>query len=190
MNRKKAIAGILAITGISLVGVSGLNFFQSNSTSSKDKLESFIDLIAELAELIIPKTETAGAKKTGVHNYIVNYIENCCSKKEYRNFLNGLIDLENESEDNYNMNFINCTLEQKIKLLNDLDNQSGNRGLMFKIKNKLLGRSFFNLLKSLTIEGYCTSYEGATKHLEYIQVPGKYKSITKLGENQKSWATK
>jgi hypothetical protein len=46
------------------------------------------------------------------------------------------------------------------------------------------------MLKALTIEGYCTSQIGATKHLQYMAIPGKFKHISQMDMNQKAWATK
>jgi len=191
MNRRKAIGGILGITGVGLASVTGVKYFIGDSNHDSGKLAAHINLIAELAEVIIPTTaDSPGAKPAQVQDYIINYMEDCASRKEYNNFLNGLNDLRDRCENNYGCNFKDCSGEQKIQLLENLDNSWNSKGLLMKINNKLLGRSFFNILKTLTIEGYCTSYIGATKHLEYNPIPGKYVAITTLKINQKSWATK
>ncbi|MDN3642974.1 gluconate 2-dehydrogenase subunit 3 family protein [Lutimonas halocynthiae] len=190
MNRRKAIGGILGLAGVSYASVIGVSHFKENSTESRGKLAAHANFLAELVDVIIPATSTPGAKMAGVQDYIINYMEDCSSSKEYTNFLNGLNDLHERCENAYGCNFEDCSASQKNELLENLDNSWYSKGLLMKINNKLLGRSFFNLLKTLTIEGYCTSFMGATKHLEYLPIPGRYKAITSLQTNQKSWATK
>jgi len=190
MNRRKAIGGILGLAGVSYASVIGVNHFKENSTESRGRLAAHADFMAELVDVIIPATTTPGAKMAGVQDYIINYMEDCSSRKEYNNFLNGLNDLREQCENSYGCHFEACSASQKNELLENLDKSWNSKGLLMKINNKLLGRSFFNLLKTLTIEGYCTSLMGVTKHLEYLPIPGRYKAVTELQTNQKSWATK
>jgi len=190
MNRRKAIGGILGLAGVSYASVIGINHFKENSTESRGKLAAHTNFINELVDVIIPATSSPGAKMAGVQDYIIDYMEDCSSRKEYTNFLNGLNDLKEQCESLYGLDFGDCSIFQKNYLLEKLNNNWYSKGLLLKINNKLLGRSFFNLLKTLTIEGYCTSFMGARKHLEYLPIPGKYNAITALQANQKSWATK
>jgi hypothetical protein len=190
MNRRTAIKGILAAAGLGYAAVIGVKYFIGHSNKERGKLEAQSLLIAELAEGIIPQTTTPGAKQALVHQYIISYMEDCSSMKEYNNFINGLNDLQENCVNDYSTTFENCTALQKNKILENLDNNSGANGLLSKISNKLQGRSFYDILKSLTIEGYCTSEKGATQHLVYTLVPGKYNAITQWNKNQKSWATK
>jgi len=190
MNRRKAIGGILALTGISYASVVGVNYFKENSTESRGRLEDHANFIAELVDVIIPATTSPGAKMAGVQDYIINYMEDCSSRKEYTNFLNGLNELQETSINTYVHYFEACSASQKIELLENLESSWNSKGLLMKINNKLLGRSFYSLLKTLTIEGYCTSFIGATKHLEYLPIPTSYKAVTTLKTNQKAWATK
>jgi Gluconate 2-dehydrogenase subunit 3 len=190
MNRRTAIGGILGLAGIGLASTISFKYFIGNSSTKRGELNAHLNLLAELVDIIIPPTETPGAKEALVHNYVISYMENCSSTKEYNNFLNGLNDLQETSLDKNGRHFEDCSTEQKIKILQHLDDSGKSSGLLLKINNKLKGRSFFNILKTLTIEGYCTSFIGATKHLEYSAIPARYIAITKLTGNQKAWATR
>ncbi|PIV94242.1 MAG: hypothetical protein COW44_05230 [Flavobacteriaceae bacterium CG17_big_fil_post_rev_8_21_14_2_50_33_15] len=190
MDRRKAIGGILGLTGISIASVVGVKYFYGNLKSKRGQLQNYSNLISELVDAIIPATETPGAKEALVHEYIINYMEECSSMKEYNNFLNGLNNLQENCVNTYHHNFENCSTVQKNQIIENLDNNYDSTSLFSKINNKLQGRSFFDILKSLTIEGYCTSEPGATMHLEYQRIPGKYNAITNLKVNQKAWATK
>ena len=143
-----------------------------------------------MVDVIIPTTDTPGAKEAKVQDYIINFMEFCSSNKEFNSFFNGLNDLQDTAVSDYENDFENCTTAQKITMLENLDSDNGSNSLLTKIDTKIRGRSFFNILKTLTIEGYCTSEIGATQMLAYNPVPGKYKAITNLQPNQKAWATR
>lgn len=189
MNRRKAIGGIFAIAGIGVASYTGFKFFYGNSTVNRGQLPNYINLIAELVDVIIPPTDTPGAKEAKVQDYIIHFMESCTSNREYNNFFNGLNDLQETCLNDFNTHFEDCTNEQKTEVLEALDDNSDANSLLSKINNKLRGRSFFNILKSLTIEGYCTSEIGATQLLVYAPVPVNYKAITTMKPNQKAWAT-
>jgi hypothetical protein len=82
----------------------------------------------------------------------------------------------------YGHSFENCLVNQKKEVLADLDNSLQYSSLLNKIRDRLFGRSF-NILKTLTIEGYCTS--SWSNRTTSIQPPGRYIAVTKLGINQK-----
>jgi gluconate 2-dehydrogenase gamma chain len=50
-------------------------------------------------------------------------------------------------------------------------------------------KPFIVELKELTLLGFFTSEPGATKVLQYNQVPGPYKGCVPLAEVGKTWAT-
>jgi hypothetical protein len=189
MNRRKAVGSILGLTGIGFISLTGTKYFFGESLQKRGKLEAYIDLITELVDVLIPATTTSGAKAAQVQDYIIDYMENCSTSKEYNNFLIGLNDLQEASYGKFDCLFEKCSVEQKVELLEDFENNPYSKGILLKISNKIRGRSFYNILKSLTIEGYCTSYIGATEHLKYIAIPGEYLPITELKANQKAWAT-
>jgi len=189
MNRRKAIGGILGITGLGLASFTGFKLFYAPSAIDRGQLQRFENLLAELVDVIIPATETPGAKDARVQDYIIRFMESCSSNKEYYNFLSGLEDVQDTCLYDYSASFQECTIAQKTNVLEDLDRNYNANSLVSKIDKKIRGRSFFTILKSLTVEGYCTSRLGATQLLAYQPVPGRYTAITTLQPNQKAWAT-
>jgi len=190
MNRRKAIAGILGLAGVGVVSFAGIRLLYGNTKSTREQLQNYKSLISELVDVIIPPTDTPGAKEAKVYDFIIDFMESCSSNKEYNNFINGLNDIQEICLSDYNTNFEGCTLLQKTEVIEDLDNDVYSNGLLAKIDSKIRGRSFINILKSLTIEGYCTSEIGATQLLSYVPVPVKYEAITSIAPNQKAWATR
>ncbi|WP_445748080.1 gluconate 2-dehydrogenase subunit 3 family protein [Polaribacter sp.] len=188
MDRRKAIGGILAFTGIGIASFTGFKFFYG--TSNRGKLKNYKDLIAELADVIIPASDTPGAKEANVQNFIIDFMESCSSNKEFNTFYSGLNDIQSTCLNDYNTVFQKCTNQQKIEVLKNLDTNQDSNSFFTKIDTKIRGRSFFNILKSLTIEGYCSSELGATNLLSYVPVPANYSAITTITSNQKAWATR
>jgi len=191
MNRRTSLKSAL---GLCLLGISSFSAYKWYSLNKEVDIRliiSFKPLISELAEIIIPQTDTPGAKAAGVENFIVNVITNCTGKKEQNKFLAGLNDLEKYTMDTYNKTFFKCSVKEKTQILEYFENKDTYRiRILNKINNKFLGQSFFTKLKNLTIEGYCSSQKGATEGLAYDYIPVNYEACIPLKPNQKSWATK
>ena len=191
MNRRTSLKSAL---GIGLVGISSFSAYKWYSLDQKVDVKSILSykaLIAELAETIIPQTDSPGAKAAGVEVYILNVISNCTRNREQNKFLNGLRDLEEYTTDKYDKTFFNCDKKEKIQILEHFEQKDTySFAILNKINNKFLGQSFFSKLKSLTVEGYCLSKRGATEGLAYDYIPVNYNACVPIKPNQKSWATK
>lgn len=148
-------------------------------------------ILTELAETIIPKTDTPGAKEAGVGKYIISVMSNCYDQQQQKNFLSGLSDLEDYAESEYGMTFIESDSSTRQAIVAHFSSSLiESSTLMLKIKNKFLGKSFFFTLRELTVEGYCMSYLGSTQALSYDPLPGVYQPCIPLSSHPKSWATK
>ncbi len=180
--------------GISLIGISSIPVFKWIGLNQKVDLKALMshkNLIAELAETIIPKTDIPGAKDARVHEFIINVMLNCVGNKEQNKFLNGLRDLEDYTLDTYGKSFFECDSKERNNILEYFEHKdSYSYPLLNKITNKFLGQPFFTKLKNLTVEGYCLSQVGATQGLVYDYVPVNYEACIPLKPNQRSWATK
>ncbi|MEX8546004.1 MAG: gluconate 2-dehydrogenase subunit 3 family protein [Mucilaginibacter sp.] len=191
MDRKKAIKSLAALGFLGLTSASVFEWTKVKIIISTDNLNQKKYIIAELAEMIIPRTNTPGAKDAEVETYIINNIKFCTDQKSQQNFLHGLLDLENYAFEKYNASFINCSSDRKAKILTFFEQNAFYKyQILNKIQNKVFGKPFFSLLKELTIEGYCTSQKGATIGLVYDYIPSSYHSCILLSKNQRSWATK
>jgi hypothetical protein len=134
-------------------------------------------IVAEIAELIIPKTNTLGeaspgAKDVGVPAFIEMMLKDCYKAPEHQSFMDGLASME------------------KVKFLElNKDERRGVLKLLEQETKRITGRTtpFWRLIKELTLLGYFTSEAGIKASFEYVQVPGKLENI-KLKPNQKSYA--
>ena len=191
MKRRQAIGRILLISGGALTVYSGYKLWDWNKSPDLGYLEKHKALLASLAEEIIPTTADApGAKETGIDDFILIMLKDCTERKSQNKFIDGLKELERYCHSSFNKTFEECSPGEKKQTLRHFEERGKSYGgLMGKIENKFFGRSFFETLKYLTVQGYCTSEAGATKGLAYSFIPGKFTGCMPLQKGQRSWAT-
>jgi gluconate 2-dehydrogenase gamma chain len=144
-------------------------------------------LVSELSGIILPKTDTPGAKEVGVPNFIDKMLKECYKKEDQERFLTGLTAFEEDAKKTYGDSFIYCKPEDQLALAK----KTNEAAVKEKKENPTAKRPFFLMAKELTMLGYFTSEPGATKVLQYEAVPGSYKGCIPLSEagNGKTWAT-
>ncbi len=145
-------------------------------------------LVTQVAEIIIPKTDTPGAKDVGVPGFIDNIVKDCFTKEDQDNFLNGLKAFDEEAKKEYGDPFAELDAKDQeafVKKLHDAAVKAE------KETTPAPKRPFILHMKELTMLGFFTSEPGATQVLQYSPVPGAYKGCVPLKEagNGKTWAT-
>ncbi|MFA4870511.1 MAG: gluconate 2-dehydrogenase subunit 3 family protein [Pedobacter sp.] len=191
MDRRTTLKGILTFGFLGISSFSAYKWFFFHRSVDPTSIISYKDLIAELAETIIPLTDTPGAKAAKVENYILNVMLNCTQTLEQNIFLNGLKNVEEFALNRFNKTYSECVLTERYQILEYFEAKSVySYQIINKINKRLFGQSFFTQLKNLTVEGYCNSQVGATQGLAYDYIPGSFQSCIPLKPNQKSWATK
>lgn len=190
MNRRSYIKSVLALGTVGFTSFSIFKWFGLNKSLSRILSEKQ-SLIAEIAETIIPETDTPGAKAAAVDQYIVKIITNCMTPLQQHKFISGLTELHDYALSQYDTAFTKCSVNEKRIVLQHFADYSGySNKLINKIHNKILGEPFYIKFRSLAIEGYCYSKLGATEGLAYDYIPGKFVACVPIQKNQKSWATK
>jgi hypothetical protein len=190
MNRRKAIFRLLVLGGGAAGVFGGVKAYHLLKEPELERLSQFQPLIDELAETIIPKTDTPGAKEAGVGKFITRMIKNCTGRKSQNNFIEGLVELVLYTGSRYDKQFEHCNAEQKKAVLAHFEKKGRSRGgKLGKAERYILGDSFFETLKKYTVLGYCTSKQGAMQALSYDYIPGKYIGCMPLTPDQRAWAT-
>jgi len=124
-------------------------------------------LLAEIAETIIPKTSTPGAKDLKVEEFIGVMVTDCFDKETQDKFSKGMTAVSDLSEKRFNKSFIQITPEQRTELFSDI--ASKKEGIPVEAID------FFPLIKGLTIRGYMTSEYILTEIKPWLLVPGPAK---------------
>ena len=191
MNRRSAISKILLLTGGTTLTVTSYKGYQWFKKPDLDFIVKQKYIIEELAETIIPKTDTPGAKEAGVADIILILLKDCTSRPSQNRFIEGLKELINYSFSQYSKSYVDCTAAEQKNILSHFQKKGKPfNGMIGKVQNKYLGKSFYHTLAEYTTYGYCTSELGATQGLSYVLIPGRYKGCVPLEKNQRGWATK
>ena len=189
MNRRKAIIRI-TLGGAGLAAaIGGYKWYGIAKTPDVRYVTGNKELLAALAETIIPATDTPGAREAGVADFIVMMVRECLDRKNANNFIDGLKDLQSYSKSKFGKDFEHCTATEQEAVMTHFEKRDKPYGgIAGKVQNRYLGKPFFIILKELTVEGYCTSEPGATKGLAYVNVPGSYRGCMPMTSGQKAWA--
>ena len=131
-------------------------------------------LLAEVADIIIPTTDTPGAKAAGVEQFIIRVMRDCYQREEQEKFYAGLAKLDADSKTAHGKGFTELDEPMRIAMVRKATEDN---------------KAFFKLMKQLTVAGYFTSEIGATKALEYLPIPGKFEGDVPMQPGQKAWAT-
>jgi len=190
MNRRKAIIRI-TLGGAGLAtAFGGYKWYGMAKSPDVGYVAGNRELLAALAETIIPATDTPGATEAGVADFIVMMIRECTDRKNQNKFIDGLKDLQAYSKSKYGKDYQHCSAPEQEAVLTHFEQRDRPYGgIVGKVQNRYLGKSFFTILKEYTVEGYCTSEAGATRGLAYVNVPGSFKGCMPMTPGQKAWAT-
>lgn len=190
MNRRKAIRNILLVGGGGMAVAGGFTWFRFYHKPDLSELDQYKALIEEMAETIIPETDTPGAKSAGVAGFVITMVRECTPVTGQNRFLYGLADVEAHAHSKYGKSYLQCSGPEKNAITAYFEKRDRPYpGIKGKVANRLIGPSFFNTLKKYTVIGYCTSMKGATIGMEYDYIPGVYKGCMSLHPGQKCWAT-
>jgi hypothetical protein len=190
MNRRKAILRISLAGGAIAAAVGGYKWLSITKTPDLALADQNRDLIAALAETIIPATDSPGARDANVQDFIVKMIKDCTERKEQNRFISGLAEIQDFCRDRYGRLYQHCVEKEQEDALAYFEKKGQPlKGIAGKVEYRYMGRSFFAILKDYTVEGYCTSQPGATKGLAYLYIPGSFRGCIPLLPEQKAWAT-
>jgi Gluconate 2-dehydrogenase subunit 3 len=186
MNRREALSRVALIMGGTVLGAEA---FLSGCTTGATGLkfsQDDISFLNEIAETILPATDTPGAKEAKVGEFMTVIVKDCYETKDQTAFMAGMKKLNEASTKANGKTFMQVTAEQRHSLLVDLDKEAS---AFQKTKKPDETKHYFTMLKELTLWGFFSSEVGATKALRYIAVPGKYEGTVPYKKGDKAWAT-
>ncbi|MEO6288239.1 MAG: gluconate 2-dehydrogenase subunit 3 family protein [Dyadobacter sp.] len=172
--RREAVQTLLLLIGgaLSLPVRAALLRETGNSNPGLFSSEE-LTLITELTEVIIPTTNTPGAKVAGVGEFVSYVIGHCTDTKQQEAFRLGLQQTDALSQSGYDKRFVLLDAAQKFGIMDQIAHQE---------------KAFFAMLRELTIVGYFTSETGATQALDYIAIPGRFEGDIPLKPGHRAWA--
>lgn len=126
--------------------------------------------VSAIVDLIIPETDTPGAKAAKVPEFIGVIVGEWYRDDERATFLAGLGEVDARSQRATGKNFVEAPPVEQIALLTGLDRELQ----AMKQQKQATGSNFFQRIKGLAIYGYYTSEIGMTRELHYQVIPGRY----------------
>lgn len=138
--------------------------------------------VAELAELIIPATDTPGAKAAKVDEFIDVILAEWATENDRGIFLNGLASVDVRARQSTGGTFLESAPAQRVALCTQLDDELTATRTASRAWKPGSGvarpadhRSFFwHHMRNLTVSGYYTSEIGYKLERKQVIMPGIY----------------
>jgi glucoside 3-dehydrogenase (cytochrome c) hitch-hiker subunit len=171
MNRREVMLGLATMFGAELVGpiraaiAAGLD--PVHLTGATLFSEAARADVAALAEVIIPQTDTPGARAAGVDQFVEFMLQEWYPETDRRRFEDGLSRLDEHCRRHGGAAYAALDSAAQTRLVADL--QAGSIDAYADG-----GKDFFEHIKQLTVFGYYTSEVGMTVERRYLPVPGRY----------------
>lgn len=197
VQRRDLLKMITAATGLAMISAPSSAYVTLPMKTAEQTIfnKQQIAFIGEVAEVIVPKTDTPGAKDARVGLTVAVLVSDCYTKDQQQHFMRGLSDIEKQAQQVHAKPFELLSAAERLTLLSDLDEKA-------KVQNKVNGFTdeyinrpndamphYFTMIKQLTLFSFFTSEVGAKKVLRYVAVPGRYDGDYPYKKGDKAWAT-
>lgn len=182
LSRREAIKKVAIMVGGTLALPDILKAWGNLTIENKDFYfrPAEEELIAEIAETIVPATDTPGAKAAEVHKFIQKIVADCYEPEDRKAFMDGLAALDKYAMDMNPKGFVGCSAAQKVEVLKHFEAEH--------IADKK-AKPWWGTIKGLAVSGYFTSEIGCTQMLRYEPVPGSYDGAFPYKKGDKAWAS-
>jgi gluconate 2-dehydrogenase gamma chain len=171
INRRSLMLGAVFMLG----GAAALTRFVRQPGSGDELAVVFspeqFALLEQVADVIIPRTDTPGALEAGVPAFIHQMLAEWASPNTRADIINVLENIERRAWNTFGAAFRELPGERRLEVVRAIDEEGMAR------EDLAYGK-----FKSLVLVGYYHSEIGATQELRYELVPGAWRSCLPLTE--------
>lgn len=134
--------------------------------------------VVAMMDLIIPETDTPGAKGARVNEFIDLILSEWATAEEKKDFLAGVAGIDKKSNELYGKDFVDANAVQQEALLRSIDDAIGVRQRPARHGNTVpepdaqMKGPFWVVFKNITLHGYYTSQVAFEKELKLQIIPG------------------
>ncbi len=194
ITRREAILRVSAMLGgVALVGQGAMLAGCAGQPAAAGRASSLnslfrqgdIELLDEIADTILPETNTPGAKAAGVGPFVALMVADTYNENDQQIFFDGLQTLQTNSLRMHGAHFLVLSKAQRLRLLEYLDEE---QYLYMQTRADGAPAHYFRMLKELTLLGYFTSEIGYKQALRYVETPGRFEPCVPYTPGEKSWA--
>jgi gluconate 2-dehydrogenase gamma chain len=201
MNRRELIQRVAMLMGgaISAPAVLGVLNGCSPKPSGASWTPQFLSkeegaVVDDVAELILPRTDTPGARDVGVPAFIDVILKDAYPAEDQSRFVSGLKDFDAEAQRAHGKPFLELPQAQRLAFLQKVHDEAAAAEKKLadnEVPASERKRPFVLMMKELTMLGFFVSKPGATQVLQYVAVPGGYQACIPIAQagTGKQWAT-
>ncbi|CAH0997986.1 hypothetical protein EMA8858_04121 [Emticicia aquatica] len=195
MNRREYIKNTALTLGLGVSGITLSEIFVSCTKEAKLTWKPVFlslkhaEIIAEIAETILPKTKTPGAKELGVPQFIDKMVNDTMDSSSKEQFVNDLVNFNDNCQSKYGKSFVELDQSKREEYLLALDKESPRTGMSLwgiNLEPDAPKPTFYKKVKSLTLFGFYTSESIGKNVFGFDPVPGDYIACMPL-KGQNSW---
>jgi hypothetical protein len=203
-NRRAALAGLAAlwatptIVSAQAAQVAKTSVLSWTPTALTPAQARALDAAAEL---IVPATDTPGAREAGVAASVDRWVGNYCPPAQAQAIKSGLDRMDADARALHAADFAALAPDQQTALLNRYEAEVkapqgpqaiGRGDTETGLSNRTAAqaapaRAFFPALKELVTVAYFTSQRGGTKAVRYDPVPGAFHGCVPLSQIGRAW---
>lgn len=121
-------------------------------------------LLANIADVMIPQTDTPGALAVKAHHFTLVMVDDCMAKEEQEKYLTGMRSFESVLRSLTGKRFSNASSDERLQMLTVFEEQRD------AVDEEAL--FFYNRTRGLIIQGYQSSQHFLTAVKPYQLVPG------------------
>jgi hypothetical protein len=182
MDRREVLKSLALITG-GMVLVPSCNFSKEDILTAYENLQvtpSLRNLLASVAETIIPAGNLKGAADLDVHDFILVMVNDCLPEEQQKAFSAGLQQFDAWSKKTASNSFEKLSADDKAKVittglaLDDKTEEEPEKSI----------REFLRITKRFTVQGFTMSEYIMGEIKPYKIIPGDYKGAVLLTDIQ------
>lgn len=190
MERRDLLKMIVAATGAAMVGLPALVHGHAPAEGAKNAFSATeVGMLDEIAETILPRTKTPGAKDAGVGVFMAQFVTDCYTARQQATFRAGLVEIDKRAGGR----FVSLAPQARTELLRALDAEARKHA----VRTTDIGTAetadamphYFTMIKQLAIFSFFSSKVAATDVLRYVAVPGRYDGDMAYAPGTPAWAT-
>ncbi|RNC83917.1 MAG: gluconate 2-dehydrogenase subunit 3 family protein [Balneola sp.] len=156
-----------AISAPTVLGV--MSGCSPSRASATHFTEAEMKFLGDVAEIIIPTTDTPGAREVGVPKFMDDMIFTIWEEKDRKYFLDNLDSFTKKAERELGKPFVDATPEEQTAFITKEHDAVFGGDVDWDAP-----RPFIWQMKEMTLAGYFSSEVGMTQVLQYEMVPGYF----------------
>ncbi len=184
MKRRTALKqlGLLAGTAVLLPSCIGKTITQPTITLHKIAITGNQEnVLAAMANCLIPKTDTPGASELKAHHFALRMIDDCSEPEAQQKFLTGLSQVEKAMEDKTGKTFEEATAEEQQLFFKEV--AAGTVVPKLKEGEVNVIAEFYSPFRNFVIQGYMGSEYVMADVFGYNMIPGRFDGVVEINAN-------